>query len=1413
MFARCGTASKSTPAPNVRGPKRPATGGTSWFLRRDWHAVCAVAPRFPSMKTASLSAICLFLGILSPLWSRAASPAMDPSLVPEPLKSWSAWARWNETAGLEPLPGTYQDPRKTVALWPSRLEIAADQSGGKFAFTVEAYAQTWAVLPGSRDMWPVRVSVDGKEAAVLERDGAPAVWVPTGSHQLKGEFVWQKPPRTLQIPSQTGLLALVLNGQAVENATWDAQGLLWLEGRQPEPAGARDYVELKLYRMLEDGAPMWLRTELELTVSGKSRELELGSLLPEGWLLASMEGPLPMAVDASGRLKVQARAGKWTLHADAFSPQPVPSLRFAVGAKSATAEEFIALKPAPSFRIIELSGVPAVDVSQTTVPQKWRELPVYRWDTKTPAQIEERMRGMGTQQTPGLTVARRLWLDEDGRGLTFRDQITGVQQKLWRLDSAPGQQLGSVRNGGEGQLITRNPATGETGVEVRSRTLQLEATGRIENVRSLPASGWNMDAASASATLQLPPGWRLFALFGADYVKGDWLTAWTLLDLFIVLVFSMGVARVFGRSGGALAFVALVLSYREPEAPRYTWLCLLVALALMRVIREGWGFRLVRVLKAVAVLSLLLSLLPFLATQMQEALHPQLERLSQEGSRGTWMGETVAAAEAQDRSEPSSRSSLSLSAKVDASASAERRKMAPQSKPSVNLAYDAGARIQTGPPVPNWSWRSASYGWNGPVAASQQVHLVLLPSGLVRILTALRIALLLALCALLLDVRRLQRRWWTGVGPAVSLFCFLLPGAGAAEPAPAAPPTPVTTGAFPDPQMLQLLRERLAPDSDAFPHAADIPMASLEVKDGRLTLQAEIHVAVRTAVPLPGKLPAWSPLRVLVDELPQAALRREDGFLWVVLPAGVHRVRLEGVLAAGPEWEWAFQLKPRRVEILAPDWQVSGVRANGVPEQQVFFRAKQSSAAAPGGYDRQDFRAALLVERRLEFGLTWQVRTTVHRLSQDGRAVSVRIPLLAGEQVLTTGVLTAEGAVEVRLGAREKTTTWESELRVSELVELPSRPTDSWVEQWSLAASPVWNIGLEGLPPVYTPQATDLVPQWNPWPGEGVRLKVGRAEAVQGATVTVGSVRSETALGLRQRTQQLTFTVRSSLGEDFTLQLPPGAEVGVLKVTGKELPVRMEAGRLQVPVHPGEQTVEVEWRSNEPLRPRVGVAPVILPVPCANVQTVLKVPDGRWVLWTHGPLRGPAVRFWSILLFSMLAGTVLGRLHASPLGVRDWVLLCIGLTQVPLPAAIVVAGWLLCLTFRAREPYAGVRPWMYNLLQTGLVVWTLGALAILASAVAKGLLGNPEMFITGNGSSRLVLNWYEARSAGALSQPGCVHVSLWWYRLAMLLWALWLSGAVLHWLKKGWEAFSAGGPVRSHKGAQKPPPLPTHGSA
>src|SRR5690606_15641119 len=118
-----------------------------------------------------------------------------------------------------------------------------------------------------------------------------------------------------------------------------------------------------------------------------------------------------------------------------------------------------------------------------------------------------------------------------------------------RLDAAVGHQLGSVTAAGEPQLITHNPEGKAPGFEVRTPQLSAVATGRITLADSLPATGWQTDAEHLSATLHLPPGYRLFALPGADYSRGDWVTAWTLLDLFLLLLFTLAVFRLRGWAG------------------------------------------------------------------------------------------------------------------------------------------------------------------------------------------------------------------------------------------------------------------------------------------------------------------------------------------------------------------------------------------------------------------------------------------------------------------------------------------------------------------------------------------------------------------------------------------------------------------------------------------------------------------------------------------------------------------------------------------------------------------------------------------------------------------------------------------------------------------------------------------------
>ncbi len=148
-------------------------------------------------------------------------------------------------------------------------------------------------------------------------------------------------------------------------------------------------------------------------------------------------------------------------------------------------------------------------------------------------------------------------------------------------------------------------------------------------------------------------------------------------------------------------------------------------------------------------------------------------------------------------------------------------------------------------------------------------------------------------------------------------------------------------------------------------------------------------------MPLPGRLPAWSPVSVLVDGKPEAALRRDDGYLWVVLSEGVHRVRVEGLLPDVTEWEWTFLLKPHQVKIDAAAWNFTGVRADGVPEQQIFFARKQKSTAGAASYDRTDLQSIVAIHRQIELGLIWQVRTKIVRLSPAGKAVTLRHPPIA----------------------------------------------------------------------------------------------------------------------------------------------------------------------------------------------------------------------------------------------------------------------------------------------------------------------------------------------------------------------------------------------------------------------------------
>jgi hypothetical protein len=220
-----------------------------------------------------------------------------------------------------------------------------------------------------------------------------------------------------------------------------------------------------------------------------------------------------------------------------------------------------------------------------------------------------------------------------------------------------------------------------------------------------------------------------------------------------------------------------------------------------------------------------------------------------------------------------------------------------------------------------------------------------------------------------------------------------------------------------------------------------------------------------------------------------------------------------------------------------------------------------------------------------------------------------------------------------------------------------------------------------------------------------------------------------------------------------------------------------------------------------------------------NVDVVFHMPGNRWILLAGGPPLGPAVLFWSYLFVIVLAAVALGRLSWTPLKTRHWLLLGLGLTQVHPLVGIMIVGWLLALGFRKDRPI-GEGWFRFDLAQILIVVWTVGALIGLYMAVQKGLLGIPNMQISGNGSTDFYLRWTQDRVGTILSQPWVFSLPLLLFRILMLLWALWLAHSLLKWLRWGWQCFGEAGlwrGIRLRKAKPDepsvPPPLPPEGAS
>lgn len=1404
------------------------------------------------MKIPGLKTVWLFLGsLLVAAWAGAAP--LPPEAVPDVLKPWVPWVmHGHETLKC---PTAYNEAQSRQCVWPSQLGVQVGAQGAAFRLDVQVLGGAAEVeLPGELEFWPqdvLLVSSLKQPLPVVLKNARPVVVLPPGMHTVTGLVPWTEMPQNLMLPKAAGVVRLTVLGKTVDPVA-DSEGRVWLrEAVAAMAQPSQDALVVRTYRLIQDDIPLRLTTHFDLAVAGLPREIQLPTALLEGFVAESIQSALPARLEGH-MLKLQARAGNWPIEIKGRLMAPVTELTLPQ-AGDQTAEEVWSFASRNDLRMVTVEGAVSIDPRQIPLPPSWKVYPAYRLRPGERLKLVETRRGNPQPNPDKLTLNRQIWLDFGGTGYTMHDEIGGTLSRSWRLEMLSPAVLGRASVDAEDQPVTRLQPDGPLGIEVRNGVARINADSRVEgSLRVLPASGWTSDFNQAAATLHLPPGWRLLHAQGVDEARGSWVEAWSLWDFFFVLLSTLAAFKLSGWRAGLSLGAALVLSWHMPGAPRLMWIVFLALLAATQVLPEGRLRKLALTGKRISLVVILLLLLSYAVEQIRLSLHPTLEQSwvmqgeGQGGAKGRPHAYRMAdkneqeappaapapapAAEAVDALRRNEEGKVAASVSIQETdepvrGGLEKRKTLSGTgiysgagrKAVRDLAeIDPNAKVQTGPGLPNWHWHTHALGWQGPLESAQELSLFLLPpAGTV----ALRLGSLLLMLAAVLSIAGarpktpqrperssglafaflpgwLRRRFGAAVVVLLALTAYH-PGDLVAQTVPPQPPAQ---------PLLDELRDKLTAAPDCQPQCAELAKLAVLAEGARVQLRMELHALSSTMVPLPGKSGQWQPAAVLVDGKPATLRRGDDGILWLKLDKGVSQVLLDSEVGDSTTVQLGLPMAARAVRTQLKGWTLAGLDARGLASGALTL-AREGSAesttmptsTSTDGSNQQTQRDSLAplvsVARSVHLGARRTLETRISRIAPSRAPVTVKVRLLEGEAVNDPSVRVEEGYALVQLGS-EDSSAFSSTLQDTPTLKLISTREANQIEVWSLDAATQWHVTLGGIAPVLYQSGERWQPRWQPWPGEEVSITVSKPAGEAGQTLTIDSIITTVTPGQRATDVTAMLSLRSGQGGTYSLELPDNVQLLEVAINGQVQPIQPEGRKLRIPLVPGALSVKLNWREARGMDEMFTTAALGLGQAAVNDVLHLNVPRDRVVLAMGGASIGPAVLFWGLLLAVILFAIVLGRSSLTPLGVVSWLLLGVGLLQSSVAGVAVVVGWFMALNLRRRAGSPSdfpFKPWVFNAMQVLLALWTIIAILAIFGTVHTGLRGYPDLLIQGNGSDAWHLHWYEDRVRDATTSAWVLSVPVLAYRVAMLIWALWLAGALLRWVKWAWECYSTGG--------------------
>lgn len=1350
-------------------------------------------------------------------------------------KEWGDWVKerhhdiscpWGTNTNKR---GTNKEQTR-VCLWPGNLSLSLEQGGLTFTQHVEVFSkQAQVLLPGSEKHWPTNLilnqsplnqsSLNQKPATVIEVSKLPYIQLKKGKHIIKGRFNWKTRPASLTIPMNIAFVSLSEQGQKLQ-INRHGNRLIFAQQKGNNQEQKRDSLNVKVYRQLVDGIPLSLETRLELSVSGKPREIKIGQVVWEGSEVSQLKSNLPTRIEKDGDIRLQVTAGKHHISVFTRFTGDINTINIKSNSKDWPAFEYISFLSNTNIRQVKLSGATSIDTTQVNIPSDWANRPTYRLDTDTTLKIETQYRGDDSLSANQLKVQRNLWLDFDGSKITGLENVNGKMNRNWRLNAAKDTAIGRATVENQPVLITEHE--GQQGLEIRSANINLSAVTLMLNPKEFSASGWDSIVDNFSATLHLPPGWRVLYADGVDRIHGTWISEWDLWDLFLILIITAVTRKLIGNKAALLALAALIIAYHEPGSPLIAIPPLLVLLALLPV--TGGRFKsFLRSCTVFFAAIFVIGLIGFAITSFRLAIYPSLEK-SQVNHFNPSSRYNYSSVSSPAPSDAYMEEAMELEQKLDDGLSRAKSHgatlanvKAPKKERSMYQVTENDL-VQTGPGLPTWEWNRISFNANSPVDKSQVLSITYCPpffTSLWRVLSVLFLAAygLLIILKVIPVLKSKDNGIDTDVGNDTGTDTET---GGKARPGSTAltsilgvtlitgitllmPTNNAMASDYPPEYLLKELETRLTKAPECLPNCISLNNGSLTIKDNTLELIFEAYAQADVMMALPQVGGNWQLSEISLDQKSQPTARRDQNKNSLLMTQGHHKVLLTGKIL-GDQSSISFPKPIHNFEATSSDWIIDGLVDGRVLNNSLTLRSTVSLEESKKDTLTPDPISPLVtVQRTFVLDKEWRLETSVTRYAPKNGPIAVSIPLIENEKVLDKNITIKEGKAQIQLKHNQRIIRWSSSLEPQETVLLEAKLSEYYFETWRIKPSSLWRINHSGIPPVKNGNAlSSLEPHWRPWPGEKLTVNISRPDGIKGPTHTVEKAELEYSPGNRIQKSTLSLSIRSSLGEDYSFSVPEGAEILSVTNGNKKLNIP-NSNEITVPLQPGLQNVTVDFQEKKEMGWNVATPSINLPSTATNISLSYSLARDRWPLYFNGPAIGPAMLYWGILVVIILSAFALTiiikkcRLNV-PINIVGWLLLGIGLSTVNSYGVFAVIIFFVLLGYRKDyiDPFK-LSSLNFKLLQAGIVLVTVVAALSVLSAIPMGLLSTPDMKVVGNGSSSHFYRFYQDTAAsGDFPVANVINLPILGYRLVMMLWSLWLATRIIVWANWGWKAFSNG---------------------